>query len=464
MISRSLRIRGEPPAGRSFTLTSVSEKRHRQQQRRQARKVRSRSTESTGRRGAQYARPSDTEMDGELAEILGKVAEFAVAGAGEPHDARDAEEWASGLAGTWRAGLVRDADADQLFGCGLVRALEDRGGDGALATLRALAAVGAESYASLARQAADRLARAGVAEPPWIGSLDRARPAGALLMCEEDGFDDGVTVIVEFRASGEEPHTVGIYIDHNMGGLVKDVFLAGSLRSVSELMGSHGANQQRLELRELDLAEARARVERALDILDHALDPPVNEEVRPLRALINARMATLPVGGSLPDDDREFTPEDSEQLLAEFVDSPEGQRWSGDEVAQNVAELAIEFGVGYNHGGPLRWSPVVVEIFMTSWLARKATFEQEFFERVPEVLRDWVKFAGHRRGIPAAALREAVTAVKRFRNEMLESADDPDSWGPAKAFAMAAKEAGVDMTDPDAIGEFIERMNEGLTA
>jgi hypothetical protein len=101
---------------------------------------------------------------------------------------------------------------------------------------------------------------------------------------------------------------------------------------------------------------------------------------------------------------------------------------------------------------------------MTSWPARKATVEEGFFERVPDVLRDWVKFAGHRRGIPTAPLRGAVAAVKQFRKEMLESAHDPNSWGPAKALVIAAKEAGVDMRDPDAIGEFIERMNEGLTA
>lgn len=39
--------------------------------------------------------------------------------------------------------------------------------------------------------------------------------------------------------------------------------------------------------------------------------------------------------------------------------------------ARDVVELAIDFGADYNHGGPLRWSPVVVEVFMTNWLARK---------------------------------------------------------------------------------------------
>jgi hypothetical protein len=74
----------------------------------------------------------------------------------------------------------------------------------------------------------------------------------------------------------------------------------------------------------------------------------------------------------------------------------------------------------------------VVEIFMTDWLASKVTREPEFFERVPDVLRDWVKFAGQRQGVPAAALREAVAAVKRYRHEMLEVVNDPETSGPAR--------------------------------
>jgi hypothetical protein len=36
--------------------------------------------------------------------------------------------------------------------------------------------------------------------------------------------------------------------------------------------------------------------------------------------------------------------------------------------------------------------------------------------------------------------------------------------GPAKAFAIAAQEAGVDLTDADALNEFAERYNEELAA
>jgi hypothetical protein len=129
-----------------------------------------------------------------------------------------------------------------------------------------------------------------------------------------------------------------------------------------------------------------------------------------------------------------------------------------------VAELAIDFGAGYNHGGPLRWSPVVVEIFMTSWLARKVTREPGFFEHVPDVLRDWVKYAGRREGAPSAPLREAVATVEDYRQEMLDAISDPEAWGPAKSFAVAALDAGVDLADPEQVEAFVERYNDGLAA
>jgi hypothetical protein len=199
-------------------------------------------------------------------------------------------------------------------------------------------------------------------------------------------------------------------------------------------------------------------------MLDHTYEPPVSEDVRPMRALIDARIELLPDGFELADDDEEVHVEERGALLADFLGSPEGEHWRGDEDAEDVAELAIDFGAGYNHGGPLRWSPVVVEIFMTSWLARKVTRHPEFFSRVPEVLRDWVTYAGRRQGVPAEPLQEAVGAVAEYEAEMLDAVNDPEAWGPAKTFAVAALEAGVDLADPEDVERFMQRYNEGLAA
>lgn len=80
------------------------------------------------------------------------------------------------------------------------------------------------------------------------------------------------------------------------------------------------------------------------------------------------------------------------------------------------------------------------------------------------MLPDWVRYAGRVRGVPAEPLSEASQAVQQFRDDMLEAVNDPDAWGPAKTFAVAAQAAGVDLTDPDALNAFVEKYNDGLAA
>ena len=439
----------------------MSEKRHRQQQRRQRRKAQGRTRSG----GAAHDRRASLAQDAEreLAELLAGMAEIAARDAHEPADALEAEQWASTLIGTMHAHPMPGEDVEALFLPGFVDALETLGTAAALATLRALGAVCAPDHARRAAAVSDQLAATGVPEPVWAADLGHARPTAAALMSEV-AFDDGVSVMIEFAGPGYEPHTLGIYIDHNLGGLVKDAFLAGPLSDVRAQLERAEPGSVGISIGDLDLAEARARVEAALYMLDHTYDPPVSEDLRPIRALLDARMRRLPDGFELPDEGEEITPEQREALLADFLTSPEGRRWHGDEDAEEVARMAIDFGAGYNHGGPLRWSPVVIEIFMTSWLARKVTADPQFFARVPEVLPDWVRYTGRRNGVPAAPLREAIAAVEQNEAEMLAAIEDPGAWGPAKTIAVAALEAGVDLTDETEVARFIQRFNDGLAA
>jgi hypothetical protein len=345
--------------------------------------------------------------------------------AGELEDALEAECWASELISMWTGRQLIDGDAEAVFLPAFIRALERKGSPKSLLTLRALSAVGIQSHARKARAAADRLAGRGVPEPSWAGQVGRSELMAAELMYEE-AFDDGVSVFVEFAPPGGKRHTLGIYIDHNLGGLVKDAFLAGPLDEVRSNLSSRAHDGVGLALRKLDPAEARARIEAALYMLDHTYDPPVDDDVRALRGLIDGRVRQLPDGLDLPEDDEEMSVEERERLLAEFLASPEGEQWHGDHDAEDVIETAIWFGADYNHGGPLRWSVVVVEIFMTSWVPRKVTREPMFFERLTEVLPDWVRYAGRVRGIPSEPLSEAVRAVERLRDVMLEAVNDPE--------------------------------------
>ncbi|MGP0049722.1 MAG: hypothetical protein ACLPZR_12860 [Solirubrobacteraceae bacterium] len=395
--------------------------------------------------------------------MLAGLAEIVVGDAHEPNDALEAEHWASCLLGALNVGRIIGAEIRERFRADLVPAVEALGSAEALATLRALSGVGVSTERERARAAADRLAARGVREPAWANGVGAGRPVAAALQYEE-AFDDGVSVIVEFDGYGEEPHTLGIYIDHNMGGLVKDVFLAGPLSDVRAKLGVRAPNGVQLAVRDLELAEARTRIVAALDVLEHTYDPPVDADVSRLRALIEARVDLLPAGFQLGDAYEDVLRVDRARMLEAFLASARGQRWAGDEHAEDVAAIAIDFGADYNYGGPLRWSPVVVEIFMTSWIARKVIRGPAFFERVPDVLVDWVRYAGGLRDVPPAALNEAIEAVAAYRDEMLGAVGDADAWGPAKAFAVAAHSAGVDLTDPAAVDEFVDQYNRQLQA
>jgi len=439
----------------------MSEKRQRQQQRRRQRQAAGSSRTNRSAPSGQSAGASAREVDRELSHLLTGMAEFAARDAHEPVDALEAAQWASSLIGTLDTGAMPGQDVEAMFLPGLVRALERLGTAGALATLRALSAVAGAEFAARAGAAADRVAAGGAQEPVWSATIGRTRPTTASLM-EEPAFDDGFSLLVEYETPGDGAHTLGLYVDHNLGGLVKDAFVAGPLAEVRGQLAGASPERDGVVFRDVGLAEARARIEAALFAFDHTLDPPVDADVRSLRALMGARVALLPEAAEPSQPGEEVSLQEREALLAGFLDSAQGRRWRGDADAEDVISLAVGFGADYNHGGPLRWSPVVVEIFMTSWLARKVVREPGFFARVPEVLRDWVTYAGERRGVPGPALQEAVLAVEAHREALLRTAVEPEAWGPAKAFAKLAEESGVDLFDAAAVDAFVEHYNREL--
>lgn len=361
------------------------------------------------RSGKPKGRPRGADpIDRELTEL----AELTVGVVMNAEDALEAEQWASGLISTWQgpAAVEQDEPDAVMFGQ-FVRVLERLRSAPALAGLRALAAVGEPELAERARSAADRLAGAGLDEPSWAGDAGRARVSTAALL-HEPAFDDGVTVLLEFTVPSGETYTLGTYIDHNLGGLVKDIFVADAIDEVRAEIS------EPVLVSELGLDEARARIEAGFEALDRSPGVAVGEDVWTLRALVEARVRLLPGGFSLPAAPAAVGAEGRDALLADFLAAEEGARWRGDADAEYAARLAIDFGADHNHGGPLRWSPVVVEIFLADWLAREAIAGPELLARTPDVLESWVAYAGRFRSVPAEQVAEAVAAVEEYRGEL----------------------------------------------
>lgn len=399
---------------------------------------------------------SERSLAAGLGELAAEIVEQALGFAAELESAEEAEQCASTLVALWeRPEWELPAEVSTGLGIAVVSRLARAGDRRALTILRALAVVAAEPVDRLADAAADGLAAEGLDGPAWLDAVGAAEPVRAVLM-RERVYDDGLSVLVELSRPDSTRGAFGVYVDHNLGVMAKDILLAPSIAEVETLTAKAG--EESIEFEPTSLGDAAARILAALELTEMTLDPPVSEDFRAYRAYVTAQVLRMPLDAE-PPAWPEVSEGEREGLVADFLASPEGARHGDDADALDLATLAVDFCADYVDGRPLRWSPTVVELFMCDWLPRKVVMEEGFFERVPELLGDWIRFAGARRGTAPDAIEETVASVARWREEMLESVGDPGRFGPGKLFALEAARDGVDLANPDALAEYVERRN-----
>jgi hypothetical protein len=296
----------------------------------------------------------------------------------------------------------------------LVTHLEDVGGVGALLMLRGLAHVAGGAVALAAAKAADRLAESGVSLPAWAEAIGTATPTGAWVIPDGD-FDDGELLFAEFEQPGCPKHTVGIYVDHNMGGAAKIIGLTVAMEETMAVDAGLGTPQA------VPLHEMGPRMRAALKKVHPLRRRSFDHEDAVRYAIACARADALPLGDA-PPERVDVLPDERFALLAEFLESDEGTSHREDIDAQTVVALAIDF-CAERDGQPLRWSPVAVERFLCGWLPEQAAEQRDVLGRTPEVLGAWVEHSGRRRGLAAAKISETVAAIDDWIDDMWVEAE-----------------------------------------
>ena len=379
--------------------------------------------------------------------------------------ALDAELWASHLLGVfwdqrYTLPLAEAASLDYtlILGEPLIEAVARLGGVGARTALSVIERVDdGELGLRAAELAASCGAGAGEEMPSWVGNVGEAEITGAAVMYE-DVFDDASNVFLDAVHPSGEMHAVGVLIDNNLGGMAKDVLLADSIERVAAVMRKHPRRDGELRLERIAPGVAAGRIHAAVELTDMTLDPPVAEDYARLRSMALLRADEAPEYKPAPERD-EMPHEERDGLREEFLSSPEGKDFASDGGEARAVSLAIDFCADYVDGRPLRWSAVVVELFMANWIPRKVLADQGLFERLPSALDAWVRFAGRKAGTPEWAVEETRKAIPRWSDEMAERGSDPAAGGPAKQFLTAARAAGVDVEDAGALETFMTGWN-----
>lgn len=258
--------------------------------------------------------------------------------------------------------------------------------------------------------------------PPWLATMGDITITSTHE--QRHVLADGENVVIEWRWPDGSAGTAVVYVDHNLGTVVKDAFAIPA--SVDEIVAVQNAEgESGIEHEPIDPADARARIEQALDAADAVLPPFQSDSWPTSRPMIEWLVRHLPAGGT-GFQRAEWTEFECDALVDEFVASPFGKTkgLSADDVIELVDHLVM-FACDVGPGDPLRWSPVSVEMVLHWFVEEVRHIEKRTMRRLPDVLASFVRFAHERRGVKASLTRDTLDAIDEWRNEYLADLDKP---------------------------------------
>jgi hypothetical protein len=301
----------------------------------------------------------------------------------------------------WPAGRPDEiGEVERFFWADAARVLAERRDLESFVLLTSLArTVGPAGRLPLQRAHISRL-RTQDAVPEWVTRIAGFRLTSAIV--SEDITGDGLSVVLDYDDE-QHPHTVVVFIDNNLGAIVKDVFVGPPVDRVLQAYQRGG----RVTIRTVRPSTAAGIILQALGETRDYDDPPVSEDFEFFTGLLVNRLTQLPERPIRPPIRPLMSPRQRDQLVEEFLESAP----SLPDDAADIVRLWIDHAVDHTVGGPLRVSAVLVELFLAHWLPRKVLADSTYFDAVPVVVKAWLRFAGDRTQLPLDAIDEAVDAV-----------------------------------------------------
>jgi len=246
--------------------------------------------------------------------------------------------------------------------------------------------------------------------PLWVRDLANDR-VDVQVMRMTETLGDGENCVIGVRFASGATFTAIIFTDHNLGSAVKDAFLLPV--PIDEIMGRVRSGEFEVpgpdHIGPWDGAAARATVSAAIDMGRRTIGMPEKDDWPGTRPAVEWLLSLLP-GGGIAEGHSEWSDDDVAELKADFLASIQGSGVDGDD-AKFALDMILRFGADYNVGGPLRWSPAVVERFLLDWMPSKVLVPYAEIAMLPTVLASFVEFAHRQEGIDSRLTRTVLLAV-----------------------------------------------------
>jgi hypothetical protein len=311
------------------------------------------------------------------------------------------------------------------------------------ALLTAVAALSRDDV--LRRRVAREVAERAHALPSWLTELPKTAAAPEAVEVTHP-LGDADDVLVSVTLPNGDALTAVVLIEHNSGSIVKDAFVVpGSLDEIVATFHAARADDPDMIDGPLSPADAKVRITEAVERGARTF-PPTETEAWPMcRPLVEWMTALLPDGGT-GYERREWSEEETDELARRFRASPFAA--DVDDPGDMLSSL-LWFGTGYGPGDPLHWSPTAVEILLLDWIPRKIVADVADLTGAPDVLRAFIRFAHHERGIRPGLTEETIAAVDEFEPEYQELIRSDRLQGPEALLAAMGLYDGEDPDDDD---------------
>ena len=283
--------------------------------------------------------------------------------------------------------------------------------------------------------------------PDWLPRLGQASVYRAVESTHVLG--DGDNVLLGARLPGHELTAV-IYIDHNLGTVVKDAFpVPGPISEVIERV-REAADDPDVTVRDIGLADARARVDDAMKV-GAMMFPPFETDTWPAsRPLTEWLLRLLPEGGTgyvRP----KWSQAARERLANGFFGSEFGRRLD-DADHRGLLDQFLWFGADYGPGDPMRWSPVAVEILLADWIPRKIVASPGYLSKAPELLCAFIRFCHAERKVGPGLTDQTLAAVDEYEPEYQRIIRSPRPHGAAALLAAMGMDGDQEAWEDEPFG------------
>lgn len=247
--------------------------------------------------------------------------------------------------------------------------------------------------------------------PDWLAALGHARLEPDVWLVTHT-LGDGDDYLLGVTLPSGHALSALVYVDHNLGTVVKDAFIVPELLEDLVLAVGRLADDPDQSLTRTDPATARAVIEAAIDAGSRVY-PPLTSDTWPMcRPVVEWMVRMLPAGGAAPRR-KEWSQQEIATIAEDFFASPFGAPVDRDD-ERDLLGSVLWFGTSYATGDPWRWSPVTVELILTHWFPHKVIDEPSYLAKLPSLLRAWIRYCHDRNGIRADLTAETLAAVDRY--------------------------------------------------